>query len=370
MPLQTPRLHVSAVVRRLLLPLLLLLLLVPVLIMWWAWRAPERTSSAYAAGPNGTADVRPAGGAGHAENGAVAALGHIEPQDGVLLVTADYYEGRSQRVRELKVKQGDQVKAGQLLAVLDSKEQIEKTVELAEARVDLARAKLAQVKAGASQSDIAAQKAEVNQLQATLDNARSEYQRYEVLHEKTDVSTAELDAKRLAVRTAERKLEEADERLKSISGVRQTDVDVAESELRVAMAEAGQAQAKLKTAMVYSPVTGRVLKVHAHPGEEAGPQGLLDLGKTDAMYVEADVYETDIARVHPGQRASITSDLFSGELSGVVEVVGTTIAKNEVLPLDPVVFADARVFKVRIRLDDGSPVAQLIHGKVNVVIRP
>jgi len=370
MPLLAPRLHMSSVVRTLLLPLLLLLVLAPLLLMWWEGRTPERTSSAYAAGPGSSPDLRPGGGSRRAGNGAVAALGHIEPQDGVLLVTADYFEGHPQRVRELNVKQGDQVRAGQLLAVLDGKEQIEKAVQLAEARVDLARVKLAQVKAGASQSDIAAQVAEVNQLQASLDNARAEYQRYEQLHEKTDVSTAELDARKLTVRTSERKLEEAEERLKSISEVRQTDVDVAESELRVAMAEAARERAKLRTALVYSPVTGRVLKIHAHAGEEAGPQGLLDLGKTDSMYVEADVYETDVARVRPGQRASITSDLFSGELSGVVEIVGTTIAKNEVLPLDPVAFADARVFKVRIRLDDGGPVEGLIHGKVNVVIQP
>ena len=88
------------------------------------------------------------------------------------------------------------------------------------------------------------------------------------------------------------------------------------------------------------------------------------------MYVEAEVYETDIARVRPGQLATITSELFPGTMTGVVEVVGTTLAKNTVLPLDPVAFADARVFKVWIRLNQGEKVAGLIHGKVNVVIQP
>lgn len=88
------------------------------------------------------------------------------------------------------------------------------------------------------------------------------------------------------------------------------------------------------------------------------------------MYVVAEVYETDVARVHRGQAATVTSDLFPGTVSGVVETVGTTLAKAEVLPLDPVAFADARIFRVRVRLQDANQVSQFINGKVNVVIRP
>ena len=352
------------------LPLLFALM---VLMLSAAWMvAGHRWTEALPAAPSlGSSTVFAADTATpHTGISAVACLGRIEPQDGVLQVTAAYFEGRPQRVRELKVKQGDHVRARQLLAVLDGREQLQTTLRLAEARVDLARARLTQVKTGARPSDIAAQQAQVKELQASLDNARAEYHRYEVLHEKTDVSTAELDARRLAVQTTEQKLQEAEERLTSISEVRGTDVAVAESELRVAIAEADHARAELGNGMVYSPVAGRVLRIHSYPGEEVSLQGLLDLGKTDSMYVEAEVDEADITRVHAGQQASISSDLFPGKISGVVETVGTTIAKSEVLPLDPVAFADARIFKVRIRLDHGDDVSGFINGKVNVVIHP
>jgi HlyD family secretion protein len=283
---------------------------------------------------------------------------------------APYLEGRPQRVLALKVKQGDQVRQGQLLAVLDGRDQLQAALRLANARVDLARSRSSQVTAGASGSDVAAQEAAVSQLQAALENARSEYHRYEVLRQQTDVSAAELDARKLNVQTGEQKLEEAQERLKSISHVRPTDIDVAQSDLRVASAEADSARVQLNLAMVYSSATGRVLKIHAQPGEEAGPQGLLELAKSGPMYVEAEVYETEIARVHPGQQAAITSDLFPGAISGVVETVGATIDKAAVLPLDPVAYADQRVFKVWIRLNDGDRVEGLIHSKVNVVIQP
>jgi HlyD family secretion protein len=341
---------------------LLALVFIAVTILWLTLRAPAnnvhaRSGSSPASPPTNRAPE------------AVGCLGYIEPKDGVLEVSGAYLEGRPQRVLELKVQQGDEVHAGQLLAVLDGRDQLQTAVQMADARVALAQARLSQVKAGASASDIAAQQAIVNQMQAALANARSEYHRFEALHEQTDVSQAELEARKLAVETDEQGLKGAEERLESISRVRPTDIDVARSELAVAMAEAEEARANLKTSRVEAPTDGRILQIHAYPGEEAGPEGILDLGRAGSMYVRAEVYEADIARVHPGERATITSDLFSGSLSGTVEVVGAMIAKADVMPLDPVTFADARVFKVWIRLDDGERIANLIHGKVNVVIR-
>jgi len=71
-----------------------------------------------------------------------------------------------------------------------------------------------------------------------------------------------------------------------------------------------------------------------------------------------------------GQRATITSALFAGELHGTVAEIGREITKNEVLPLDPAAFADSRIVKVKVRLDDSAPVAGLTHGKVTVRFAP
>jgi HlyD family secretion protein len=354
---------------KLLLPsLVLVLVFISTVFGWWirhpAGHLPEVAGASVSAAAPKTVP-----GASRPE-GAVACLGHIEPQNGVLRVSAAYLDGRPQRVRVLKVKQGDQVDAGQLLAILDGNHQLQTAARVADARVALAGAKLSQVKAGATQPEIAAQKADVEGLQAALENTRSEYRRYDALQRNTDVSVAQLESRRLAVTTAERSLEQAQERLKDISRVRPGDVEIAEAELSVAVAESEAAHARMNSGVVRSPAAGQVLRILAHEGEEAGTGGLLDLGKTDSMYVEAEVYETDIARVRPGQHTAITSDLFTGTMSGVVEIVGTTLAKNDVLPLDPVSFADARVFKVWIRLNDGAKVAGLVHGKVNVVIQP
>jgi multidrug efflux pump subunit AcrA (membrane-fusion protein) len=196
----TERFAVRGSVNKLLLSALVLFLLLISTVLWWrahqpgeALRAIARASDSEAAPKTIGTDVRPDGG--------VACLGHIEPQNGVLRVSAAYLDGRPQRVSELRVKQGNRVRPGQLLAILDGDQQLQTATRVAEARVSLAQAKLSQVKAGASQQEIAARSAEVGELQGALENARSEYARYETLQKNTDVSIAELDSRRLAVTT-------------------------------------------------------------------------------------------------------------------------------------------------------------------------
>ena len=302
--------------------------------------------------------------------GAVACRGRIEPQNGVLRVAAPYLFGRPSLVKELRVKEGDRVKAGQLLAILDGRDQLQAAWDQSRARASVARSRVAQVKAGAKSADLAAQRAEIARLEAGLESATREYQRYAQLRKSDDVTASELDARQTAVTSAQHLLDESQARLKSMTEVRQTDVDVAEAELRAAIADQERARRELKSAMVYSPATGQVIKIHAHAGEATDAKGILELAQTDHMYAVAEVYETDIGKVRPGQQATITSDLLSQPVQGQVERIGMRVTPSSVLPVDPASFADSRVIEVRIRLDDSRPVGGLINGKVSVVIHP
>jgi HlyD family secretion protein len=96
--------------------------------------------------------------------------------------------------------------------------------------------------------------------------------------------------------------------------------------------------------------------------------GLLELGKTDRMYVIAEVFESDITRVHIGDKATITGEALTEPLHGEVESIGMQVAKNNVLQTDPTSLTDARVIEVKVRLDDSSAASRLIHAKVTVVI--
>jgi HlyD family secretion protein len=88
------------------------------------------------------------------------------------------------------------------------------------------------------------------------------------------------------------------------------------------------------------------------------------------MYAIAEVYETDIIHVKPGQTASISSPALAQPVSGTVERVGLKVGRMDVLGMDPVAEADARVIEVDILLDDVEAVKALTNLQVEVEITP
>lgn len=142
------------------------------------------------------------------------------------------------------------------------------------------------------------------------------------------------------------------------------------SRAAAAAAARTRAEAALDRAVVRAPVAGRVLAIHARAGERVGSDGIAELGRVDAMYAVAEVYETDVGRVRVGQRATITSAAIAGELTGAVERIGMLVGKDDVLDVDPLADADTRVVEVEVRLDDGARVAALTRLQVDVTIHP
>lgn len=144
----------------------------------------------------------------------------------------------------------------------------------------------------------------------------------------------------------------------------------AEAGVRAARAGLDAARAELELALVRAPIAGRVLEVHARAGERVGPDGVVELGRTDEMFAVAEVYETDIGRVKTGQHATVTSPALPKPMSGAVERVGLKIGRLDAVGADPVAKTDARVVEVEIRLEDPAAVANLTNLQVEVEITP
>jgi HlyD family secretion protein len=301
---------------------------------------------------------------------AVACAGHIEPEHGVTKVSAGYVNGRPGIVLELRVAEGDRVRSGQILAILDGDPQLRAALRQGEARVALAQSKVEQVRAGPKPGDVAAQDAEVARCRLAVETARAEFQRYEFLRQKHDVSASDLDAKRLEMESSQRFLEKALAILSSLSQVRPEDIRLAESELQVARADLDRLRLDLESTTVRSPTSGRVLRVFAQRGEEVGPEGLVELADTSSMYVIAEVYETDIGRVRLGQSVRIASELLPAPLRGIVTALGRQVARPELVSVAPEAFSHSRVVNVRVRLLESAAAANLIHGKVSAVFEP
>lgn len=335
---------------------------------------------------------------------AVTALGRLEPEGEVIQVAPS---SQGNRIGQLLVKQGDRVKAGQVIAFLDTHDRLQAALERAQQQVQIARTRLAQVEAGAKTGEINAQKATIQRLQAQLvedtaardaivarlqaevNNAQLEYQRYDSLYREGAVSASLRDSKRLTLdatseqlrearanrsqtaATLTAQLYEAEATLDRIAEVRPVDVNVARAEVANAEAAVQQAQAELDLATIRAPEAGQILKIHTRPGEIVDAQkGIVSLGQTDQMYAVAEVYESDLPKVRVGQVARIMSTSLPNELQGVVEEVGLEIAKKDVLNTDPAADIDARVVEVKIRLNsaDSKQVAGLTNMKVKVAI--
>ncbi|MCP4042666.1 MAG: HlyD family efflux transporter periplasmic adaptor subunit [Gammaproteobacteria bacterium] len=299
----------------------------------------------------------------------ISAIGFVEPLDGIINI-GGFTSSTGAIVSEVHIGEGDVVKTGQILAILDTHEILQATVDLAEADVGIRRASLEQVKAGTSRGTINAQKAQIKRLKVEIETAGVKCKRADSLHNRAIISDAALEDACLRKKVLEAQLRAASATLASLMEVREVDVAVARARLGMAEAAVVKAKAELERAVFRAPMDGRVLKLHVRPGQLIGPNGILELGRTESMWVRAEIYETDIRRVRVGQQVTVTSEVFPQKLRGSVEKIGLMIGKNRLFAVKASANVDSRVVEIEIKLaePDSPVVAQLTNLQVTVVI--
>ncbi|WP_017317842.1 ABC exporter membrane fusion protein [Mastigocladopsis repens] len=333
---------------------------------------------------------------------AVTALGRLQPQGEVTKLYAPSSQS-GVRVEKMLVKEGDEVQAGQVLALLENHARSRAALQQALDKVQVAQAELAQVKAGAKPGDIEAQKAAIARLEsqlkgevatqqatiarleAELENAQTENDRYQQLYQEGAISASTADSKRLqqqtvqqqlteaqanlnsSVNTTNDQLNEAKAKLGSIKEVRVVDVKLAEAEVQSAITAVQEAKADHSLTYLKSPLDGRILKVHAKTGEVSSNEGIVEIGKTSQMYVLAEVYQTDIGKVRVGQKATITSTAFPRKIKGTVSEIGLQVDRQNILSVNPTSDTDRRIIEVKIRINDPAD-SQRVAGLTNLQV--
>lgn len=317
--------------------------------------------------------LRPAVAADAAKPGAtagrgVACLGRISPRDGIVRLSpaASSYPGVSP-IGSLRHKEGESVKAGQILAVLESQPRLESTWRAATAQAKVAESRLAQVLAGASATERAAQQAQIDELALLVEAARLQHARSEALKRDSAIAPAGFENTQLALETRQKALEAARARLKRMQEIPEVDVAAARAQFEAAQAEADRAKAELEQAYVRAPADGVIVRICAQVGERPGPDGVLEFATVDPMYVIAEVDESDVRRIQAGQRVNISGVALPGPLTGKVEHIGTKVGRNSLYSPDPASASDNRVVEVRIRLDDASVAQRFLQATVTVL---
>ncbi len=328
----------------------------------------------------------------------VTALGRIEPAGGVLTPGIPMPD----RLQEIlpEIHEETEVKKGQELAKLESYKARDLDLQLIDQQLAEAQAKLegvtqkldAQIKLDEIKLrqlkelgpfDIQLQKHKVQGLKRQLASAQDTMKRLKGLG--STVSQQEIEQQELRVFQAQIELKIGHDGLEKMNQGKDLEIKAAEAQLaasKAALASARKeapietlksqqslAKLRLQDSIVRAPVTGKILKIMARPGElVGGQQPILQLANTAQMEVVAEVYETDIGKVRRGDKARIAGRALPKEVTGEVVSIGATIGKNRVNDVDPTADVDRRIIEVRIRLADSSQAAKLIHHQVKVEI--
>jgi len=315
----------------------------------------------------------------------------------------------SDRIEDILVKEDQIVTKGQPLAKLNSFESLKAAYDEAAEQVTVAQSKVDQVKAGAKIGEIKAQKYKIESLRRQLaaerktqdekvercryqmEESKRQYQRHKQLFEEGAVSASEADRYLVSsqtseknyaeavetrtgrLRTLEAQIESEIETLDKIEEVRPVDVNVAQSELRKAIAARNRAEKELGFATVRAPQDGRILKITARPGDRVGLEGILDMADTSKMIVIAEVYQTDMPEIYIGQKAAISADGFERTGKATVYELGTEVKKQTIYEGQAGENQDLRVMEVKLRPDPKEMDEKMQHAsnlQVNVVFEP
>jgi HlyD family secretion protein len=286
----------------------------------------------------------------------ISVSGRIESDDAAVAAKT------AGRIREITVREGDQVKAGQVIVTLDDEQvkarvdQAQSNVAQAEARLSRARhevavlqSQLEQSRLGVNQaridaegrvsqaqSHVAAAEASLARAEADYKQARVDAERFTTLAEQGDAPAREgeqartaaeahkavvqaarkqVEAARGALLAAQANLDNPAIRAAQAAAIEQQ-IKQAQADILSAEAEAGRARAQLQEAVanrsdlqIVAPFDGTVATRAAEPGEVVAPgtpiMTIVNLGN---VYLRAFIPEGEIGRVRAGQSARVYLD--------------------------------------------------------------
>jgi HlyD family secretion protein len=311
----------------------------------------------------------------------ISANGTVQPERSVNMSPKN-----SGVLKQLLVKEGDRVTAGQVLAYMDSSglqgQQTQAQAQLASAQANLdkliagnrpqevaqaqaqlasAQANLDKLIAGNRPQEVAQVQAELTSAQASLQQATLTFNQNQQLSASGALSQRELDNSRTAYNTAKAQVEQAKQKLNlqqvgsrpedvataraqveqakqalslQKSGSREEDVATARAQVMNAKGALQTVQSQLNDTVIRAPFNGVITRKFADPGAFVTPttsgssvssatsSSILSLASTNQIV--AKVPETNISKIKLGMDVAIAADAFSGQsFSGKVTQVAT-----------------------------------------------
>ncbi|MBW9117790.1 efflux RND transporter periplasmic adaptor subunit [Rhizobium cauense] len=238
-------------------------------------------------------------------------------------------------IRALNADVGDRVQAESTLATLNDDALI-----LQKSQMQATKAK--------NEASLAQLRAQLIEAQANAEQARQQQARAQEMGKKGTVSTATVEQADAAAASANARVDSA-----------QQAIQVAIADIKVTESQIADADLKLARTDVKTPVGGTVAAKNAKVGAIALGTGdpLFTIIRDDKIELVTEVGESDIVKIEPGQKATLSLSGSREKITGSVRLVSPTV--------DPV----TRLGLVHILIDDSSKARSGMYGSADIVVR-
>ncbi len=212
-------------------------------------------------------------------------------------------------IGEILVKEGDEVKAGDVIIKISS--------EAVEAKLQQAEAAKAAAQAVAQKAQNGARSQEIAQAKAAFDYAQKTYNRMKTLLDQEAISQAAFDQVEAQYIAAKETYNMA------VEGARSEDVAAADSQVAQANGAIAEVNSYLEDSQIKAPADGTITAVNVEQGELISTgMPLATLTTQDEPWIEVNVKETDLNKVQKGQKVKVTFPAYPDkEWAGTVTVV-------------------------------------------------
>ncbi|MFN8825687.1 MAG: HlyD family secretion protein [Planctomycetota bacterium] len=283
-------------------------------------------------------------------------------------------------IQDLKVREGDSVKAGdELLRLEDLQLKAEEASAVAQVGASEADVQNSEVGVQTAEASLAAEhnalanaRIEKEQSQTSAERAKASFARKQELHQKGLIGSEEFEISAAEARLAEQRLQFATAR------ITQAEAGVKVAETRVAAAQAGLAASKQRLASVRAslaratdmasktvlraPLSGLITKLNVEKGERAVPgiqsnpvATLMTIADMSVIEAEIRVAEADIVEVAIGAPAEVEVEAMRDvKLVGKVTEIGQSPIQ-EATASSSSQNQQSKEFKVVVRLIDPPP---------------
>jgi len=233
----------------------------------------------------------------------VSANGKIEPEAEVKLSPAV-----SGEITNLYVKEGNDVKAGDLLAKINPEIYLS-NYDGSVAMENTQRANLANANA------------RLSQVRSQFVNAKASFERNDKLFNQRTISPAEYDAAKAAFEVAQAEVSAAEQTVKA-----------AEYQVKNAEASVKESKENLAKTSIFAPAGGTISKLNVEKGERVAGASqfssgteIMRIANLSSMQVNVSVNENDIVRVHLNDTALIEVDAYlNHKFKGIVTEISTS----------------------------------------------